>query len=241
MYLENVDSSWSIVHNKVLLSPLDIFLRDELPNMSYQPAKENIFRVFEKPMSTVRVVILGQDPYPTPGNAIGLAFAVDKEAKIPASLRVIRSEVYEEYQLWWGGSDMSFFQDEEWKTLEHWRRQGVMLLNTALTVETGKAGSHLDKWKDFTASIISYLSSLNNGIVFMLWGKKAQEFKYYIHNNVVIDGIYEGIPTDRNYILQSAHPAAELYSGGKGGFIGCNHFSIANELLRLNKKETILW
>lgn len=61
MYLENVDSSWSIVHNKVLLSPLDIFLREELPNMSYQPAKENIFRVFEKPMSTVRVVILGQD------------------------------------------------------------------------------------------------------------------------------------------------------------------------------------
>lgn len=116
-----------------------------------------------------------------------------------------------------------------------------MLLNTALTVETGKAGSHLDKWKDFTASIISYLSSLNNGIVFMLWGKKAQEFKYYIHNDVVINEIYEGIPTDRNYILQSAHPAAELYSGGKGGFRGSNHFSIANELLRLNKKQTISW
>lgn len=239
MYLDRVDSSWNIVHNKVLLSPLDKFLREELPNISYQPSKENIFRVFEKPMSTVRVVITSQDPYPTPGNAIGLAFAVNKESKIPASLRVIRDELVRDNQA--NYSEDIDFQDKEWKTLEHWRRQGVMLLNTALTVETGKAGSHLDKWKDFTSSVISYLSSLNNGIVFMLWGKKAQEFRYYIHNDIVIDKIYEGIPTGRNYILQAAHPAAELYSGGTAGFIGCNHFSIANELLRLNKKETILW
>src|ERR1051326_4628371 len=110
-----------------------------LPNIEYYPAKENIFNVFRMPLEDIKVVILGQDPYPKEGQAIGYAFAVSESTNKPASLRIIEKEIGHEID----------------KTLSHWREQGVFLLNTALTVEKGKAGSHLNYWQNFTRQVIA--------------------------------------------------------------------------------------
>lgn len=212
-----------------------------LPNSLYYPPKEQIFRVFQKPLSEIKVVILGQDPYPTPGNANGLAFAVNHNSKIPFSLEKIRQELIQEEL------SVSHYTSFNWRTLEHWEQQGVFLLNTALTVESGKAGSHLKYWEYFIRNVIYYIAQ-NQPCIWLLWGKKAQSFAINMPQNKIfrVKGYnketIEQIPANPyvNYILEAAHPAAEAYSNN-AGFLGCNHFHFVNKILERNSQKTINW
>lgn len=239
--LASIDKSWFPVLNVLYQEPLNSFKANILSNISHQPRPEYIFRAFEQPLNKVKVVILGQDPYPTYGDAIGYAFATIKERKIPKSLQIIKAELINE------GVDSHFSNREEWKTLNHWVDQGVFLLNTALTVETGKAGSHLKYWENFTQRVISHIST-NNPCIWLLWGKKAQSFIPYINQNPYHVKGYDKntikqipINPDWNYILKAPHPAAELYSGGKAGFYGCNHFIYTNSILERKHNSKINW
>lgn len=240
--IEKIHTDWLPVINLLYQEPLVSLNENILPNISFQPKKENIFNVFQIPVSNIKVVILGQDPYPTPGDAIGRAFAVSENTKIPVSLRNIMQEIGESI-LEFSSSD---YDKSKWKTLEHWQEQGVFLLNTALTVETGKAGSHLKYWQEFTKRVVSHIS-LTQPCIWLLWGKKAQDFIPYIKNPYIVKGYdnetIQNIPSneDWNYILTAPHPAAEAYSGGKAGFFGCNHFMYTNRVLQNLKKAPIYW
>lgn len=237
---EVIHESWiPVINAELYKQPLQHLNESILPNISYQPQPHNIFRAFEMPVDKIKVVILGQDPYPTPGDAIGKAFAVSLDTRVPTSLRIISKEIIE------SKSTLSLDFDH-WKTLQHWSNQGVFLLNTALTVETGKAGSHLKYWEEFTKRIISFISS-QQPCIWVLWGAKAQKFKPYISKQFRVQGYdldtIKLIPGDKqlNYILTAPHPAAEAYSGGNAGFYGCNHFLFINEILNKTKQRPIYW
>lgn len=219
--LSKIHSSWipimEILNKDEKLRELNTKI---LPNQTFYPEAENIFNVFSMPVQDIKVVILGQDPYPRKGQAIGYSFAVSEETNIPASLRIIKQEIINNGV----AGDMISTQhtDIKWKSLEHWREQGIFLLNTALTVEEGKAGSHLKYWNDFIIEVIKFISQKDK-VVWLLWGKKAQAYKEFIAEN--------------NIVLEAPHPAAETYSGGTAGFYGCKHFSKVNEIL----DEKINW
>src|SRR5687768_16007765 len=119
-----------------------------LPTGKYYPEKSNIFRVFTMPLQDIKVVVLGQDPYPKKGQANGLAFAVNHDVKSPFSLETIRKELILE------NITPSHYTSFNWRTLEHWHEQGVFLLNTALTVKPGEPNSHTQYWERFTAGIV---------------------------------------------------------------------------------------
>lgn len=179
-------------------------------NETIFPPKEEIFAAFyETPVANVKVVLLGQDPYPTPDVAHGLSFSVKKGNKIPPSLRII----FEELQ-----NDLHIAKPNH-GCLQSWAKEGVLLLNTVLTVSQGKANSHKNLgWEKFTDLVISELSKRKEHLVFILWGKNAAEKKKII--------------TLKNHlIIESSHPAAEIYSGGKAGFYGHRPFSRTNIFL----------
>ena len=146
----------------------------------YYPAKENIFRVFEMPVEDIKVVILGQDPYPNPNQSIGLAFAVSKEIKKPASLKMIEREV---------GHPLD-------RTLQNWIDQGVFLLNVGLTVKRGQPGSHIRLWHPFTINIIKFISE-HHPVIWMLWGKFAEAYAEYISKDN--DILYAAHPAAETY------------------------------------------
>ena len=206
-----------------------------LPNCKFYPDVQNIFRVFSMPLNEIRVVILGQDPYFN-GSAIGLAFAVKVTAQLPASLRIIKKEIEKEGLISEEHSNIS-----TWKDLSHWVEQGVFLLNTALTVEIGKAGSHTGQWMWFTREVIKIISQ-NSSCVWMLWGAKAQGFKDYIADHLVMDEDMIDVVTPTHGVLLAPHPAAETYNGGTGKlFTGCNHFTLCNQILENKKEQIINW
>lgn len=226
---EKFHESWHPVMHLLYEEPLKTLNERILSRISYQPSLENIFNVFSMPVEDIKVVILGQDPYPTAGDAVGYAFAVPKDIRIPTSLNIIFKELQREY------ADNNILVDDtfmlkptEWKTLKHWVKEGVFLLNTALTVETGKAGSHLEYWKKFTGNVVNYIAHKNKDAIFILWGRKAQAFKPWMI-------------TKETTILEAPHPAAEAYSGGKAGFYGCGHFKKVNEILASKNLTTIQW
>ena len=166
-------------------------------------------------LKDVQVVILGQDPYHD-GSATGLAFAnAGDKRRISPSLKNIITAVENDY-----GKDHNVnvkgLLDVD-VTLESWAKQGVLLLNTALSVEKGAPNSHTELWKPFTKMFIEALSINKPKLVFVLWGKKAQEYETYIRGN--------------HTILKAAHPAAESYSGGRAGFFTCGHFSRINQVV----------
>jgi len=220
--------SWHPLIKREMNTEAFLTFRNEiLPNMLYYPEKLKIFRVFCMPVTDIRVVILGQDPYHGPGQATGLSFAVNSNISMPPSLRIIQQELNDEVE----------WQRESWRTLEHWEKQGVFLLNTALTVESGRPGSHLEYWEDFTKKVI-YFIGYHNPCIWMLWGQKAQRFVANLPAKTIFnvhgydDKTIKQIPnsTDYNYILKAAHPAAEVYKSN-ARFLGCNHFKFANEIL----------
>ena len=165
--------------------------------------------------SDVRVVILGQDPYHTPGVADGLAFSSFIGNPLPPSLL----NIYKEIELEFGSAN------ERTPELSKWAEQGVLLLNATLTVESGKANSHVDfGWHEFTDAVIKKVSSDAEGIVFLLWGRYAQA------KESLIDA-------SKHFILKAAHPSPLA----RGAFFGCKHFSQTNELLEKTGKEPVNW
>ena len=228
--------SWKSIYPLLYQEPLATLNNEILPNISFQPAKKDIFNVFKMPKNHIKITLISQDPYPTPCDAIGYAFATRKENKLPASLKVIQKELLNEYP------DTKI--NEEWKTLQHWVNQGVFLLNTALTVESGNAGSHLKYWVDFTKHVIRTISN-DNPCIWFLWGKFAQNCSGNIKNAIFVNSYknIEEMPISpyENYVIANPHPAAEVYSGGKAGFYGCDCFKKANFILKRNFKQQIIF
>lgn len=180
------------------------------------PPEGQVFKALDLcPPQNVKVVILGQDPYHAPNQAMGLSFSVNKEVKAPPSLKNIFKELESDMGLHWSGAT----------DLTPWARQGVLLLNAILTVEDGKPASHNHiGWSRFTDSIIKLLSDNYEGIVFMLWGNYAKSKK------VLID-------SERHLILEAAHPSPLA----RGAFFGSKPFSQANAYLLSIGKEQIDW
>lgn len=247
--IPNIDESWKPVTSLLYQEPLKTLFEEVLLNCSYQPKKENIFEIFKMPVKNIKVVILGQEPLLTKYGAVGKSFAVPKYAKIPRVLRIIQKELSDEYPL-----SVPYAGEDEWKTLEHWQEQGIFLLNTALTMETGKTGSHFKYWENFTKKVISYIS-MEQPCIWLLWGKKVQRFIPYINSNPFNVENYDNetiksIPSneDWNYILTAPHPNLEFYFEEKAeyfkkekGFFGCNHFIYTNEILKVLKRKQINW
>ena len=180
------------------------------------PPGSLIFRAFDlTPVPQVKVVILGQDPYHNPGEAMGLSFSVPDGVRTPPSLKNIFKEIETDLGIRMSGRP----------NLEGWARQGVLLLNSILTVEAGRAASHRGiGWETFTDAVIRYLSAQTSGIVFLLWGNFAKA------KSALID-------TSRHHVLTAAHPSP--LAGG--AFFGCRHFSQTNQLLAQEGKTPINW
>ena len=180
------------------------------------PPRELIFHAFSFfPPEKTKVVILGQDCYHGEGEAIGLAFAVPSDVRTPPSLRNIQKEV------------LNDVGTEPKKHLENWAKQGVLLLNCALTVKAHKPGSHIKIWEPFTDELISLLSKRYKNIVFMLWGKFAQKKEKLI------------CPKGGHLILKASHPSP--LSVWRGGWFGNKHFSKSNNFLAKKNKKEIIW
>jgi uracil-DNA glycosylase len=193
------------------------FVKDEYKSKKIFPPGPYIFRAFnECSFEDCRVVILGQDPYHTPGVANGLAFGATEGQRIPPSLLNIYKEIKNEF-----GTEIPKSPD-----LTRWAKQGVLLLNATLTVQAGKAGSHQGKgWEEFTDAVIKIISDKKKHVVFILWGAYAGK------KESLIDG-------SKHLILKSPHPSP--FSADKG-FFGNNHFKKANEYLKAHGLEEVKW
>ena len=168
------------------------------------------------PLNQVKVVILGQDPYHGPDQAHGLCFSVKPGVRVPPSLKNIYKELEQ---------DLGVIPVNH-GFLESWARQGVLLLNSVLTVEMSKAASHQGKgWERFTDRIIHILNDRHEGLVFMLWGSYAQKKGAFID-------------TDRHCVLTAPHPSP---LSAHRGFLGCRHFSEANNYLQNHGREPVNW
>ena len=181
----------------------------------YPPGRD-IFKAFElTPVDQVKVVILGQDPYHGPGQAMGLCFSVPDSVPAPPSLKNIFREIETDCGVRMSGSP----------NLEPWARQGVLLLNAILTVRAGAPASHgAIGWQTFTDAVIRYISTHLEGVVFLLWGNFARSKR-------------ELIDTTRHHVLEAAHPSPLA----RGAFFGCRHFSKTNEILLAEHKTPIDW
>ena len=212
--------SWKEFLNSEFSKPyfkeLSSFLHEEYENKTIFPKKELVFRAFATDLNDVKVVILGQDPYHTPGAAEGLAFSVPNSQPIPPSLINIYKEI---------DSDIGRHTNPTGH-LRNWQQQGVLLLNTVLTVEAHKAGSHRGKgWETFTTEVIKYLNDNRPHLVFLLWGRDARNKKSLID-------------TKKHLVLEAPHPSPlSAYSG----FFGCKHFSKCNEFLIKNNEKPVEW
>ena len=192
------------------------FLKQEYFTKTIYPPMDEIFAALRHASyEGTKVVILGQDPYINPGEAHGMAFSVGPAAKIPPSLRNIFIELT---------NDMNCTMPNN-GYLMPWAQQGVMLLNTVLTVEAGRSKSHAGKgWEQFTDSIITRLAGREKPVVFMLWGRDAQKKAALIDAN-------------HHKVLTAVHPSP--LAGGK--FFGCKHFSAANAFLAAQGDDVIDW
>lgn len=181
------------------------------------PASKQIFNAFNStPLEQVKVVVLGQDPYHGPGQAHGLCFSVQPGVPTPPSLRNIFKELQR---------DLGCVPPQH-GYLQSWAEQGVLLLNATLTVEQARAGSHQQRgWERFTDRAIQVLNQQREGVVFMLWGSYAQK------KSALLDA-------DRHLILTSSHPSP---LSAHRGFLGCGHFSRANEYLQQRGQVPISW
>jgi len=222
--INTIPTDWKrIIANYPNLKNIENFLNREKmlfgDNLPTYPSLENIFRCFHyRNASNTKVVILGQDPYHGPGQATGLCFAVDNDIKPPPSLKNIMKEIKNDCD-----GDLNDI------TLEKWAKQGVLLMNTALTVRKKKPTSHMKIWLPFTKYIINYLNKKCNGIVFIAWGAFAYD--------KLID-----IDTSKHRLLVSSHPSplsANRVFGSAPAFIGSCPFSKTNEYLDKIRKSEI--
>jgi uracil-DNA glycosylase len=213
-----IDPGWADALEPVAgrIAAMGDFLRAEVAaGRRYLPAGENVLRAFKQPLAGVRVLIVGQDPYPTPGHAVGLSFSVAPEVRrLPGSL----VNIFREY------SDDLGYPAPATGDLTPWSERGVLLLNRVLTVQPGKPGSHRGKgWEEVTDQAIRALAARQAPLVAILWGRDAR----------TLAPLLEGVPS-----IESAHPSP--YSAANG-FFGSRPFSRANQLLEQQGAEPVDW
>lgn len=216
-----IEDSWKQVlqpeFDKPYFELLTSWVRQQYQSATVYPPGRLIFNAFDScPFNKVKVVIIGQDPYHEPNQAHGLCFSVNEGIAIPPSLDNIYKELQRDLGKPYPTSG----------NLQHWAEQGVLLLNATLTVEAHKAGSHQNKgWEEFTDAAIHLLAEKREHIVFMLWGSYAQRKGAFISSK-------------RHLVLKAPHPSP---LSAYRGFIGCGHFSAANNYLIQNGQTPIEW
>ena len=193
------------------------FVGQEYSSTTVYPPGNDIFNAFHlTPLSDVKVVIIGQDPYHEPGQAHGLSFSVKPGVDIPPSLQNIYKELHDDCGCYIPNNGY----------LVKWAKQGVLLLNAVLTVRAHRAASHQGKgWEEFTDAAIRIVNEINRPVVFMLWGSFARNKKEMLDN-------------PKHLILEAPHPSP---LSAYRGFFGCKHFSKANEFLKENGVDPIDW
>ncbi len=217
-----IAESWKVAlqaeFEKPYFSELVGFVRDEYKSTIVYPPGRLLFNAFDKcGFDNLRVVILGQDPYHGAGQANGLSFSVNDGVRFPPSLQNIFKEIEQ---------DMGKPAPKT-GNLERWAEQGVLMLNATLTVREGQPGSHQQKgWETFTDAVIATINNQKQGVVFMLWGKYAQD------KGKIID------PSE-HFVLRAKHPSP--MSANYGGWFGCKHFSQANNYLTSKGLAEINW
>jgi uracil-DNA glycosylase len=219
----NIDPSWQNFFSEETAKPYFAELQqkvdEEYQNYTCFPPRELVFNAFDKcPLNELKVVIIGQDPYHGEGEANGLCFSVNDGVAIPPSLKNIFTEINTEF-------DRVFFPTSG--NLEHWAKQGVLLLNASLTVRKDLANSHKHlKWNVFTDSVIQYVSDSTENVVFLLWGSFAQKKGSKINR-------------EKHLVLESGHPSP--LSANRGFWFGNNHFLKVNEYLKSVGEKVINW
>ena len=217
-----IDPSWYEVLQPQFEAPyfaqLKEFLVAERQQHTCYPPGSLIFNAFDStPFDKVKVVILGQDPYHEPGQAMGLCFSVPNGVQVPPSLVNIIKEI---------NDDLGVSIPADRGDLRGWAEQGVLLLNATLTVRAHQAGSHQRRgWEEFTDAAISALNARRSGVVFLLWGS------YAIAKRKLID-------PSRHYVLTAPHPSP---LSAYRGFFGCRHFSQTNAILQQQGLQPIDW
>lgn len=219
--MQEIKGDWAVALKDEFNKPYykELMKKIELAKKTHEvyPPENLIFNALElTPLYSVKVVIIGQDPYHEPGQAHGLCFSVPNGCKLPPSLVNIYKEIHDEL-----GIQMSNSGD-----LTKWAKQGVLLLNSSLTVNRGQAGSHKDfGWENFTRRIVEIVNEKLSEVIFVLWGNFAKQFEPLINPN-------------RHFILKSAHPSPlSTYNG----FFGNGHFKRINTILKDLGKEEIDW
>ena len=204
---------------KAYFRKLEEFLDNEYKNKVIYPPRDLVFNAFSLcPLDKIKVVIIGQDPYHEPGQAMGLSFSVPSTCKVPPSLKNIYKEIEDDC------NEIFFNKDGD---LTYLANQGVLLLNSILTVEQGKPLSHnIKEYEELYHNILKELDELDYPIVFMLWGGNAKKQSVYLKN-------------PKHLVLCANHPSP--LSANRGGFFGCKHFSKANQFLIQNGIEPIIW
>lgn len=217
----HIDPSWKTLlqdeFSEYYFQKLATFVRNEYLTQTVYPPPKWIFRAFDAcPLDILKVVILGQDPYHTPGVANGLSFSANEGNAIPPSLLNIYKEIHAEL-----GKPIPTSPD-----LSRWAKQGVLLLNATLTVQKSQPASHQGRgWEQFTDAVIKHISSHTEHTVFMLWGNFAKR------KEVLID-------CTKHLVLKSAHPSP---FSANNGFFGNNHFKLCNEYLAGRGKNPVEW
>lgn len=219
--MAQLGNSWDTIlageFEKPYYLKLKEFLVNEYNTKTIYPDKNNIFTALKlTPYEEVKVVILGQDPYHGPGQAHGLSFSVQPGVQTPPSLKNMYKEL---------ADDLGCFIPNNGYLIP-WAKQGVLLLNTVLTVEGGKANSHRKKgWENFTDEVIRKLNEREKPVIFLLWGNNAKEKMSLITN-------------PKHFILTTVHPSP---LSATRGFMGCKHFSKTNEILKKLHEKEIDW
>jgi uracil-DNA glycosylase len=220
--MNKIGNGWDEVLNLESLEKILEWVSVKRTESVILPEESAVLKAFElSSFEESKVVIIGQDPYPGKDkngeyHAMGMAFSSNSKVEIPASLKNIFKEIMLEMNIQNKSADLT-----------KWAKQGVLLLNTVLTVEAEKANSHKKMgWEEFTTNAVSVLGNSEKPVVFMLWGKQAQENENFIKQ------------TATKLILKAAHPSP---LSAKSGFFGCNHFLLANQFLKENGLEAINW
>ena len=221
--MNTVAKSWSEFFHQIqeeeFCEKLNKFLNKEYQDYTCYPPRELLFNAFKlTPLNKVRVVIVGQDPYHEPGQAMGLSFSVPKGIKVPPSLVNIYKEIAQEYNC-----KMDFSSGD----LTYLAKQGVLLLNSILSVRAHQALSHNnEEYRMFLARVLEVLDHQKQPIVFLLWGGPARKLKAYLNN-------------PSHLILECIHPSP--LAANHGGWFGNNHFKQANAYLQNNGEDEIKW
>jgi uracil-DNA glycosylase len=216
--IQTWDDFFSVEKKLPYFMEIETFLNRAHHEKKIYPAQDKMFHAFTLcPLSSLKVVMIGQDPYHQPGQANGLAFSVNPGVKLPPSLKNIYKEIESDL-----GVKMDFYNGD----LSYLAKQGVLMINSLLSVEEGKPLSHQDFGYDvFFEHLLTFISTLSQPIVFLLWGHQAKQYQK------LIDG--------KHHCLFAHHPSP--LSANRGGWFGCKHFSLTNQWLTANGLTPIQW